>query len=146
MDKRSYWNEIPRKIHCTLSGNQFSVIIPDRYQDIKSGDCLLFWVQLNEFYKLPLEYKTAKASLLFQKFIKLNAYRYISWITDEQRIKVENQLNESMEENGPPLPKDIFDEIMEETESLLIENVMKGFYTSFFYREYKEAVVLSSNL
>jgi hypothetical protein len=116
------------------------------YQDIHSGDYLLLWLQLNDVQQAPEEFRTAKASLLYQKFIKIDAYRYIEFISKEQRDRIAMLLEEGMLENAAPVPKDIFDEILDTTESLLVQRVFKGFYASVFYREYKEAVVLSSNL
>jgi hypothetical protein len=116
------------------------------YQDMHSGDYLLLWVQLNDFLQSPAEFRTAKASLLYQKFIKKDAYRYIGFISNEQREQIESLLEAGMKENAEPVPQNIFEEIMDETESLLVQRVFKGFYGSVFYREYKEAVVLSSNL
>ena len=92
------------------------------------------------------EFRTAKASLLYQKFLKKDAYRYISFVKTEDREKVEALLNEAMRENASPISKDVFATIIEETELLLIQRVFKGFYDSIFYREYKNAVVLSSSL
>jgi DNA-binding transcriptional regulator of glucitol operon len=116
------------------------------YQDLHSGDYLLLWLQLSDFLRASEEFRTAKASLLYQKFIKKDAYRYIAFISDEQREQIEMLLEAGMQENAEPVPQDIFDEVMDETETLLIQRVFKGFYGSVFYREYKEAVVLSSNL
>lgn len=116
------------------------------YQDVTSGDYLLFWTQLNDFARVSEEFRTAKASLLYQKFIKKNAYREVNFITDEQRNRIEALLAEAMQENAKAISQDIFEEIMDETESLLIQRVFKSFNGSVFYREYKEAVLLSSNL
>ena len=61
-------------------------------------------------------------------------------------MRVGELVESAMEQDAPPVSRNLFDEIMDETESLLIQNVFKGFHHSIFYREYKEAVVLSSNL
>jgi hypothetical protein len=106
---------------------------------------LLLWFQLREFSKVSEEFLTAKASLLFQKFIKMGAYRYIAFITVEQRDRIQQLLEEAMKEGGEPVQRNIFDEIYEEVEDLLIRKVFKGFYHSVFYVEYKEAVMLSSS-
>ena len=107
---------------------------------------MLVWTQFNDFLQSPDEFLTAKASLLYQKFIKKDAYRFLSYVTEEQRVKIGEMIEASMQENAPSVPRNIFDEVMEETENLLIQNVFKRFNNSVFYREYKEAVVLSSGL
>ena len=99
-----------------------------------------------EFSKLPDEYLTAKASLLYQKFIKKDAYRYVGFVTDEQRERISQLLEQAMKEDSPPVPRAIFEEILEDVESLLIQRVFKGFSNSAFYVEYKEAMILSSNV
>ena len=107
---------------------------------------MLLWTQLSDFFRAPDEFLTAKASLLYQKFIKKDAYRYISFITHEQREQIAALLEAGMKEGAPPVTRDIFEDIMDETENLLIQRVFKGFSASPFFVEYKEAVVLSSNL
>lgn len=116
------------------------------YQDVRSGDYLLLWVQLNDFLQATEEFRTAKASLLFQKYLKRDAYRYVGFVKAEDREKVATLLDIAMQEDASPIPKDTFKDIMEDTENLLIQRVFKGFYNSSFYKEYKKAVVLSSNL
>ena len=107
---------------------------------------MLLWFQLKEFSKLSDEFLTAKAFLLYQKFIKPGAYRYVKFISKEQREQIGKLLDEAMKEDGATVPRDIFDDIMEEVETLLIQRVFKGFKSSEFYVEYREAAMLSSNL
>ena len=129
------------QVRFLLDFSAFSLI-----QDIQSGDLLLLWTQLTDFLRAPDEFLTAKASLLYQKFLKKDAYRFIPFITQEKREQIAALLEEGMKEGAKPVSRDIFEDIMEETENLLIQRVFKGFSNSSFFVEYKEAVVLSTNL
>ena len=145
MDHGSDLHKVYRKVYCSLS-SKFYPHSKLTSKDVESGDNLLLFFQLKEFSKLPDEFLTAKASLLYQKFIKPGAYRYVKFITNDQRERIGRLLEEAMKEDGTPVARSIFDEVMDECETLLIQRVFKGFKSSQFYVEYREAVMLSSNL
>ena len=92
------------------------------------------------------EFRTGKGYLLFQKFISHNAYRYIACIEEGQRKSVESNLNAAMEENGPSVSEELFDDVLATVEKELVEKLYKPFMKSEFFVKWREAMLLNERL
>jgi hypothetical protein len=84
--------------------------------------------------------------LLFQKFISKNAYRYISCVEDSQREEIEKTLNAAMEENGPVVSENLFDDVLDTVERELVDRLYKPFLESEYFLKFQEVMALSVEL
>lgn len=109
------------------------------YQDMRGGDYLNFWNRLQDFKKIKEKRSlTGHASLIYQKYLKPNAYIYVDCFTSEQRKSIENIIDTAIEENKD-LGDDVFDDMLKILEEEMVKTIFKPFFRNPFYVDYLNA-------
>jgi len=116
------------------------------YQLLEMSDLFLFWQKLQKFRTADQKSLAGHAILIYQKYLKPDAYIQLQIFTPEQ-IKPFEELNtKSAEGSDTDVGWEIFEELARTTEHVLCERFFPIFFQSKYYELYQEKIRLSKGL
>lgn len=97
------------------------------------------------------EFVVGKAYLLFQKFLKKDAFLHIDCVSEGLQQNMEKKLNDAIAaaENSEAQCKigvDFFDEALREVESVMARTLFDPYFQSEFYQKYKKGIQIAEGL
>lgn len=105
-------------------------------KSIHTSESFMCWIDLLEFKSIPsdaIQYRKSKAVHIFQKYIRAGAVSEFGGITDVDREKYRESLDES-----PALTSDFFDKLQTQCFEDIFENTWKRFQTTETYANLKK--------
>jgi len=121
------------------------------YQLIDMNNCILLWKTILKFQETNyVEVAlTARAWLLYQKFIDRQSYIFIPFILDAVRDRLKKTITAAMNEdarNEDRINGNVFNEVMSNLESELTIGLFQPFLKSEYYQNYQSAMTLTTAL
>src|SRR5689334_22911266 len=112
-----------------------------------------FWKQVQHFKEIKeIQLLAGTAYLLFKKFLANDAYRFIDPIDKIMQAKLEQQLNEAVENSIYSLlssycsefeiTSEFFDEVIAKVEDIMEDGLFVFFFASEMYQQFIEATRL----